>query len=345
MKNQRRRENIILIIELLAKIKEESKHLPCRARLEYIHNFLISYEYLKFTDEELSRFFDLIKKIEKYYEDNEIANDISRRRISGLVYSVYRLCKSKKTDTVEYNTETYYQKNISELEEKITKLETKQSEAKQSDDQQEKIRQELEEKKEQLEQIKREKEELKKKLDAQENLKGKISEAFVELKEHIKPLKAEKRRLNWMFGVYALLCIIVLAFLIYFEFIYLSKWEQVPNKWIDYLKYYIPVPIVGGLLWAFIYQMNRAQRQLVLIANVLYRVDYIEGLLLSINLISPNVNYASEKISQVLDLMIKNYISIPDGQFEDSIEKEISKDSINVDTFIDLVKKVKGVFK
>lgn len=157
-------------------------------------------------------------------------------------------------------------------------------------------------------------------------------------------MKDEKTRLNWMFYVYAVLSGCVLGLLAYFEYVYLSKWEA-PTKLIDYLPFYIPVPIVGGLLWAFIYQMNRAQRQLMLVAYELYHVDYVEGLLLAINMVSPNVASATERIGNVLDVLIKKHISIPDELLEKSLDKEISKDNIDLNTFVNIAKEVKDVLK
>jgi ABC-type multidrug transport system fused ATPase/permease subunit len=244
----------------------------------------------------------------------------------------------------EYNTEEYYKKTISELETKVKELSTSLNESKESKEQKDEIKKELEERKEQIKQIKAEKEELEKKLDAQKNIKDKITDAFKELKNHISHLEKEKRRLNRMFYIYAFLCVCVLVILVYFEFVYLSKWET-PTKLIDYLPFYIPVPIVGGLLWAFIYQMNRAQRQLMLVAYELYHVDYVEGLLQAINMVSPNVTSASEKIGNVLDVMIKKHITTPNELFENSLDKEISKDNIDLKTFVNIAKEVKDVIK
>lgn len=297
-----------------------------------------------------------VYELERAYEDIEACEQgsddyrIKRRQLYGSLNGLYELCKHINNDRgdSDYNSKNYYENQISTLENKIVNLNQQLSESQQSQEQKEELTKELENTKEQLEQAKSNNEELKKALDAQENLKGKISQAFVELKKHIKPLEVEKKRLNWMFYAYAGLCVCVLALLVYFEYKYLLRWVDIKSneiKLIDYLPFYIPVPIVGGLLWVFMYQMNRAQRQLMVVANVLYHVDYIEGLLLAINMISPNVATASEKISQVLDNLIRNYISMPNGQFERSLDKEISKDSINVNTFIDLAKKVKDVIK
>ena len=245
---------------------------------------------------------------------------------------------------LDYNSENYYSKQIKEWKDKAAKLNKEIEELKQSNEKYEEKEKELETIKGKIDRIQIEKDELLRKIDAQNNIQNKISEAFSELKKHISPLEKEKTRLNWMFGVYAFLCVCVLGILVYFEFSYLSKWEGA-EKWIDYLPFYIPVPIVGGLLWAFIYQMNRAQRQLIQVANVLYHIDYVEGLLLAINLVSVDVSSASEKISNVLDSLIKNYMSIPDSLSEQSLDMEISKDNLNLHTFINLAKEVKDVIK
>lgn len=292
--------------------------------------------------------FNYLHRIENYFQkykahtDEEIYREVLIDNINRL-YNFMRKRKNFMSDS-EYNTEEYYQKVMEEVGRRIKDLKTTLKESKESNEQKNEIRKELEERKEQIRQITADKEELEKKLDAQENIKKKITNAFEELKNHISHLEKEKKRLNRMFNVYAFLCVSVLGLLVYFEFVYLSKWEA-PTKLIDYLPFYIPVPIVGGLLWAFIYQMNRAQRQLMLVAYELYHVDYVEGLLQAINMVSPNVTSASEKIGNVLDVMIKKHITIPNELFEKSLDKEISKDNIDLKTFVNLAKDVKGVIK
>lgn len=306
------------------------------------------------TDKDYSRSYYIIEqylsRIKNRLELLESDPSDSKKKylLIRAIVNCYNYLINNRKDSSEYNTEDYYKNLISELQEKETRLKKELSESKQTNEENDELRKQLEIITEQKEQYEAEKDELKKRLNAQENLKDKISDAFKELQKHIKHLKVEKIRLNGMFFFYAILCFCVLGLLMYFEYKYLLRWVDIKSdniKLIDYLPFYIPVPIVGGLLWVFIYQMNRAQRQLMVVANVLYHVDYIEGLLLAINKISPNVTAASEKISQVLDNLIKNYISMPNEQFERSLDTEISKDSINIDTFIDLAKKVKDVIK
>lgn len=268
------------------------------------------------------------------------------RRFTTYINLLYRMFVDNNITPIDYNSEKYYTLQINELQERENKLNEELSRLKQKTAEHLEKEKELNIIKEQIKQNIVEKEELKKKLDARDNLKERISTAFNELKNHVSHLEKEEKRLNWMFYIYAILCGFVLIILMYFEYSYLSKWINSENTtWIDYAPFYIPVPIVGGLLWAFIFQMNRAQRQLMQVANVLYHIDYVEGLLLAINLISSDVNSASEKICNVLDSLIKNYMSIPDSLSEQSLDKAISKDNINLHTFINLAKEVKEVIK
>lgn len=242
----------------------------------------------------------------------------------------------KELDNLKQRIEDYDKKD-SYIKEQIQLSATKELELKKKEE-------ELNFIKEQIQQSEIEKEELKKKLDAFNNMQYRIRMAFEELKEHTLNLKSEKKRLNWMFYIYAVLCIGVLGLLVYFEVDYLSEWKGV-DKWIDYLQYYVPIPILGGLLWAFVFQMNRAQRQLMQIANVLHHIDYVEGLMLAIPIVSVDVNSASEKICNILDNLIKNYMNTSDSLSEQSLNSEISKDNINLHNFVGIAKELKEVFK
>jgi hypothetical protein len=338
------------LISILRKIQENPDIINNKdVDIDYIINTFSSDPVLFYNmsswREHTSQLDKAFESLENCGSDSKASSEL-KSLITFYLLRLYRQCRhiDKEGDNSNYNSKNYFKNQISTFEKKITDLNQQLSESKQSQEQKEEITKDLEKTKEQLEQAKSNNAELEKRLDAQQNIKEKISNAFKELKTHISHLKKEKTRLNWMFGIYAFLSFVVFVMLIIFELKYLSKWET-PTNWIDYLPFYIPVPIVGGLMWAFIYQMNRAQRQLIFVANELYHVDYVEGLLQAINLISPDAASASEKISHVLDILIKKHISIPEGLFEKSLDKEISKDTINVDTFIELAKKVKDVIK
>ena len=55
-----------------------------------------------------------------------------------------------------------------------------------------------------------------------------------------------------------------------------------------------------------IYQMNRAQRQLLLIANQLHHITYIEGLLSALGSLSTDITEGANKIRSVIEQLINN---------------------------------------
>ena len=340
--------------EILAILKNSLEHKifendsKLKERFDYIYIYLKHPTNPLFYIENKEDINQIIEKISSILNNNinNKLNNYCLANIQRYIEQLYRMCRDDSFQSVDFNSENYYNQQFKELQDKRNKLNEELSLLDQKTAEHlEKVK-ELNFINEQLKQNITGQEELKKKLDARDNLKERISIAFKELKTHVSHLEKEKTRLNWMFYIYAILCGFVLIILMYFEYSYLSKWINSENTtWIDYAPFYIPVPIVGGLLWAFIFQMNRAQRQLMQVANVLYHIDYVEGLLLAINLISSDVNSASEKICNVLDSLIKNYMSIPDSLSEQSLDKAISKDNINLHTFINLAKEVKEVIK
>ena len=340
------RDELLSVLTESLKNQQIERFSPMiRSRIDYICSKISSDSvFYTRTIEKAQKILDRIKSDLKNIEESS-NNSIYLRDILSAIGDLFRTCRTEDPGRfADYNSENFYTKQIQELQEKERLLNIELSALKQKSAEHAKKEKELDNIKEQIKNSIAEKDELRKKLDARENMKERISTAFIELKKHISPLKKEEKRLNWMFYAYAALCVFVLGIFVYFELSYLSKWEGAKN-WIDYLPYYVPVPIVGGLLWVFIYQMNRVQRQLIQVANVLYHIDYIEGLLLAINLVSADVNSASEKISHVLDNLIKNYMSTPDSLSEQSLDAEISKDNINIHTFINLAKEIKDVIK
>lgn len=335
-------------IEEFKRVLDECKKNPQLDRLFIQKNIGYIYSMLETNPiccyEHMGEFERIFRHIESCLEKitNKVGDE-KRYFYKQIDEDIRRLINLCSHDTL-YNSEKYYHQQIEELQNKVKALNNELSNLSETADEYENKVKELEFVEDQVRKYKAEKDELEKKLDARETVKGRISEAFDELKKHTSHLTMEKKRLNWMFIIYALLCLITLVALIVFEWNYFSKWENA-DRWIDYLPFYLPVPIVGGLLWVFIVQMNRAQRQLMQVANTLYHIDYIEGLLLAINHINNDVNSASDKICSVLDYLIKNHISIPDGLSEQSLEAEISKDNINLSTFINLAKEVKEVVK
>lgn len=86
--------------------------------------------------------------------------------------------------------------------------------------------------------------------------------------------------------------------------------------------------------------MNRAQKQLVILANQLYEIEYIEGLLLGLNTLSIDVKDSMTKINNAISRLIDNHINnmfikkIDENKLAD-IEKQ---NALPIDKIPDLIK-------
>lgn len=177
--------------------------------------------------------------------------------------------------------------------------------------------------------------------DAKQNWEHKITQTFENLSSYLNPIKDEHLRLKKLYYGYLVLSAILVLFLLCWEvmlFFSLKNETDLPN-FFNYLPFYIPIPITGVLLWVFIVQMNRAQRQMVMLAENIHNVVYIEGLLLSLNTLSPSIENAVKRINEAIDKLLTNHLSIKDTSIsEESILIEEKKDLVPLDTVLKLLK-------
>ena len=111
---------------------------------------------------------------------------------------------------------------------------------------------------------------------------------------------------------------------------------------------FLPLPIAGALMWGFVFQMNRAQRQLILIANNIHNINYIQGLLISINNLSPDINDGILRINSALDKIISNHLKNKYISTESELIKEENKDkdsNFDIDKLVKLIKTIKETGK
>lgn len=96
----------------------------------------------------------------------------------------------------------------------------------------------------------------------------------------------------------------------------------------EYFSVVLPIPIALVLLWGFVHEMNRAQRQLVILAKQIHEIEYVEGLLLTINKLSTNINESMTKVNNAIDKLLDNHIKYKDDTLLDEIllKKEEQKD-------------------
>jgi hypothetical protein len=258
-----------------------------------------------------------------------------------------------------YNSEKYYNEQINDLENQKNELQEylvhqKNIEGK-SQEEIAKNKRAIKEKEisllkanEQIKQYQTELEEKKKSENAIVEWNSKIKSTFEELTVCLSPVKDEHTRLNRMFWVYSLLTVLVVITIISLEFYIFNKLDNSTGfpSWKNYFAAITPIPVFGGLLWAFIIQTNRTQRQLLIIAKHIHEIKYIEGLLLSINSLSLNINESTERVNNAINRLLENHLnrnSTYSEITEETIIKEENKDSVPIDIVLKLLKETKGI--
>ena len=240
-------------------------------------------------------------------------------------------------------------KKLDELEAELTNLKNKLaatkgelSKAQERKTELEYLKVELVNQKKLVEQYKSELQKAKEKESAIENWEDKIKNAFSALKVPISRLETECNRLEYLYFIYAFISVLVILLLLAIEIVVYYKIHNsaIFLKWEQYWPMVLPVPLAVGLLWGFITQMNRAQKQLVILANQLYEIEYIEGLLLGLNTLSIDVKDSMVKINNAISRLIDNHINnmfvkiIDENKLAD-IEKQ---NALPIDKIPDLIK-------
>ena len=113
-----------------------------------------------------------------------------------------------------------------------------------------------------------------------ETLKKKIEESFSILTCDVNPINVEKERLEKLFHIFKRSMVGVVLFLLVWEVVCVWVWiaDDWPHSLIEYMPFYLPIPLCVGLFWVAIFQMNRAQRQLLFLTNQFHHDHYIESL-------------------------------------------------------------------
>lgn len=175
----------------------------------------------------------------------------------------------------------------------------------------------------------------------------KIKWTFENLKVFIGPIQCEKERLEILYNVYMFLAASIVLIIIIIEWLAVYKISNFdvfhsPSR---YFSLFIPIPIAGILLWGFIFQMNRAQRQLFSLSNTIYGINYVQGLLLAINSLSPNLDDSIERINKALDKIISNHLESKPIKKESEFQEDVFKDNIQLESILKIIKEIKEVAK
>lgn len=308
------------------------------------NNRNIDFELVFFIQSTIPHLRDFAYKILENKSPNFAVNVFVRE----LNLSVEQFQRLKRNDDKIHvtNTSDYYVNRINELEKRENELlkSLKLTEGRSHEEiiqaklEAEAAKTELVETKKQLEIKKRQE-------DAKKNWKNNIEETFSELESYLSPIKIEQDRLNKLFWVYLIASCVLVLVVALIEIIAIVKITKSPAfpDFKQYITLFLPIPIVGAMLWAFIYQMNRAQRQLIVIAKSIHKVEYVQGLLLAINKLAPNVEDGITRINLALDKLVSNHLNEKEVNSEEDIIKEEKKDIVPVDSLIKILKELKGV--
>lgn len=178
--------------------------------------------------------------------------------------------------------------------------------------------------------------------DAINNWKNKISAAFQGLKGPINKLQQEHDRLKNLYRIYGITSIALVILLIVIEIIVCCKINSyiIYPTWEEYWTMVLPVPVAIGLLWGFITQMNRAQRQMVVLARQIYEIEYIEGLLQALNTLSVNIEESMSKINEAISHLIDNHLRNMDGmRIDETVLQKLEKqDALPYEKIPELIK-------
>lgn len=180
--------------------------------------------------------------------------------------------------------------------------------------------------------------------DEVKELNKKISPLTSAFDSSIKLVKEEKDRLVTTYESYKFLVKVVAWVLLGWEtYLVLNIYPKLPSTdWRVYISFYLPIPISAGLLWAFIYQMNKAQRQLIKCAQYIHNLKYKDSLLKASMEIYSDVSKNEEHVAKLID-NIMNEHSHPDKDAitEDKTENK-SLSALPFDKIVELIKAFTG---
>jgi hypothetical protein len=180
--------------------------------------------------------------------------------------------------------------------------------------------------------------------DAIATWESKITNSFLTLDKHIKPIKAEHKLLSKLFRTYSWASALIVLLVIAFELVICNKLYchvGIPSL-SDYLWLVAPIPVALGLLWGFITQLNRAQRQRVVLSRFIHDIKYTEGVLLAINTLATDVSSSTQRINNALDKLLEKHLSY--NMWEDKenfLKQQEQKDTVPYEVLIEVIKSLR----
>ena len=192
--------------------------------------------------------------------------------------------------------------------------------------------------------MRKEKDDAQKESQIEKNWDEKIQQAFKALKECTYTIENEKNIANQEYQrminfIYVLSVAVIFWFFSIYKAIFITHLYF--SGWMSFLPYYLPIPLFFVVFWVLIVQKNRASKIEISLANELYHIRYMEGLLLAINKLSANSDSSISRINKALDVMIEGYMHQVEhlGIDEKNVE-EIEKKEMNSNKYMQIIDKL-----
>lgn len=360
-------EEIVITLKYLYPCEDRDKCLVLTEfiKIKLLNITALDLDSLKNTEAILNTVYSILRREIKNKNEND-ERSFSFRECTQLLNDVlyvisssssYHGISNKSTSSI-FNSKKFYEEKIEqankEKEELSNKIDAIKKELESTTNESEKTKKELEEKEKELcmsidllSTYKKEMLQNEKINDAKREWKGKIIEAFDNLKKYIKPIKDEHRRLGFLFWGYLGISVVIVLCLFIIEYIICCKIEAVEGfpTWETYLSLILPIPIAMGGLWGFVTLMHRVQRQLVILAKQIHEIEYVEGLLLTTNTLSTNINESMSKVNLAIEKLLENHLNYDGSTLTEELllEKEEKKDAMPYEEVLKLVEKVAGM--
>lgn len=197
---------------------------------------------------------------------------------------------------------------------------------------------------------------LKQKEDNKEKeLEERITGSFKILNEKLSILRNEEDRMKTEYVAYNfILCtlsVLVIIWLIILVVSITGK-DSVKCWYTEIAPWYAPTPFVAAFFWVLIVFKNKANRYLLRIREELFKINYCEGLLLSISKLSKSTEEGAARVSDVLDTMVKSYINQIETSFlfeSKKTERDTPVDASDItkaaEVITDFADKIKDIAK
>lgn len=177
----------------------------------------------------------------------------------------------------------------------------------------------------------------------------KIKNAFQLLRECTSDLEKEHKKVDTEYHLFLYgLILPSLVLLIWLCKLYDFMISRQPpfSNWVEFLPYYLPVPIFVALFWVMIVQKNRAGKISIALSERLYQIKYLEGLLITINQLSSNSQDAIETISRCLDKMVNGYlIKVAKEPLDELHVEAIENKEMNEESYLKIIDKLTDLIK